>query len=220
MAHGLRGAATDGETAHAPIGARAVAAGARAVGDSRARTHLSRVPRLLSSLLITLLGLWPVRAATTSDAPRARRGRRLPSRLGANDDQDPVEAPERARTLAGHTWPGEVIVHAGAERTVTSGHWRLTLDRAQRAHRGPTARSLALDPAQREVWETELEALLTLQLPGARLAVTQADADGWRELELRAPTHPETVVQLDRAAVAGVFGAEPGTVRVELRVRA
>jgi hypothetical protein len=178
------------------------------------------VPRLLSSLLITLLGLWPARASTGADTPRVRRGRRLPSRLGANDDQDPVEAPERARTLVGHTWPGEVIVHAGGHRTVTSGQWRLTLDRAQRAYAGAPTRALTLDAAQREVWETELEALLTLQVPGARLAVTQADADGWRELELRAPTRPETVVQLDRAAVAGVFGAEPDTVRLELRVRA
>lgn len=179
------------------------------------------MPRLLSSLLITLLGLWPARPASDAESPRARRGRRLPSRLGANDDQDPVEAPERARTrtLGAHHWPGEVVIHAGERRTVVDGRWRLTLDRAQCATSGAAARPLALDPAHPEVWETELEALLTLQVPGTRLRVAQADDAGWRVLELRAPTTPETVVQLDRAAVGALFDADAETVRVELRVR-
>lgn len=188
-------------------------------GDPR-RPYLPSVPRLLSSLLITLLGLWPARAAGETESPRARRGRRLPSKLGANDDQDPVEAPERARsrTLGTHHWPGEVVIHAGERRTVVDGRWRLTLDRAQRAT-AAASRPLALDPAHPEVWETELEALLTLQVAGTRLRVAQADGAGWRVLELRAPTTPETVVQLDRAAIGALFDAEAGTVRVELRVR-
>ena len=178
------------------------------------------MPRFFSSLLLTLLGLWSGRPSDALDAPRARRGRRLPSKLGANDDQDPVEAPERARTRVAHTWPGEVIVHAGDQRLVTTGQWRLTLDPTERAYASTSSRTLTLNPAQREVWETELEALLTLQLPGARLAITQADATGWQQLEMRAPTQPETVVQLDRAGIASVFGVAPDSVRVEWRVRA
>jgi hypothetical protein len=178
------------------------------------------VLRLLSSLLVTLLGLWPGRPADALDAPRTRRGRRLPSKLGANDEQDPVEAPERARTRVAHTWPGEVIVHAGAQRLVTQGQWRLTLHPAERASAHTPSRAPALDPTQREAWETELEALLTLAVPGARLAITHADANGWQQLELRAPTCPETVVQLDRAGLASVLGVAPDAVRVEWRVRA
>lgn len=176
------------------------------------------MPRLFSSLLITLLGLWPTRPTAS---PRARRGRRLPTRLGPADDQDPVESPERARarTVGGHAWPGEVVVHAGDRRTVTSGQWRLTTDPRERVQPAGSAGRLALDPAHVEAWETELEALATLQVPGARLAVRHADASGWQQLELRAPTRPETVVQLDRGAMAAVFGCVAEALRVELRVR-
>jgi hypothetical protein len=178
------------------------------------------VRRLLSSLLITLLGVWPTRAAAPS-AARPRRARRLPSRPGPTDDQDPVESPERARarTMDAHQWPGELVVHAGAERTVTSGQWRLTTDPHQRAQPLGAAQRLSLDPAYPEGWATDLEALLTLQHAGARLAVRQADATGWQQLELRAPTRPETVVQLDRAAVAQLFGCAEDALRVELQVR-
>ncbi len=180
------------------------------------------MPRLLTSLLVMLLGAWPVRPAAGTTAPRGRRGGRLPSRLGLDDAQDPVEAPERARarTLGVHHWPGEAIFAAGARRTVVRGRWRLTLDAAQRAQAVGAAPSLSLDPAYAEAWETQLEALLTLQVPGARLRVAGADPHGWRLLELRAPTRPETVVQLDRAAVAQVLDSEADDVTVELRVHA
>jgi hypothetical protein len=176
------------------------------------------VPRLLRSLLITLLGLWPAHPADGAASPRPRRGRRLPSRLGADEAQDPVEAPDRARarTPDTHHWPGELVIHAGERRTVVDGRWRLTLDRDRRPPDAAPGRPLALDPAHHEVWETELEALLTLAVPGTRLRVAQADGSGWQLLELRAPTQPETVVQLDRAAVGALLGADD--VRVELRV--
>jgi hypothetical protein len=178
------------------------------------------MPRLLTSLLVMLLGAWPARPPAGSAAPGPRRGRRLPSRLGADDAQDPVEAPERARarTLGVHHWPGEVVFCAGERRTVVDGRWHLTLDPAQRAQRLGAAGGLSLDPERPEVWETQLEALLTLQVPGTRLRVARANAHGWELLEVRAPTQPETVVQLDRAAVAGVLDGDPIDVTVELRV--
>ena len=168
-----------------------------------------------------MLGLWPSRDAA-SPPPRARRARRRPSRLGADDDQAPVEAPDRARrrSTVVHHWPGEIVFEAGTRRAVARGEWRLTL--------GPTHRQVterapvppALDPARPERMAAELESLLTLQLPGTRLSVTHVDDEGWRELELRLPSQPETVVQLDRAAVARVFGGTPDTVRVTMHVRA
>jgi hypothetical protein len=178
------------------------------------------MPRLLTSLLVMLLGAWPARPAGTLAPPRARRGRRPPSRLGAADAQDPVEAPEkaRARTFGAHHWPGELVFTAGERRTVVNGRWRLTIDPAQRAQRLGAAGALALDPGHPEVWETQLEALLTLQVPGARLRVARASARGWDVLEVRAPTQPETVVQLDRDAVGQLFDATPETTHVQLRV--
>jgi len=178
------------------------------------------MPRLLTSLLVMLLGAWPSRPVTGPAAPRARRGRRLPSRLGADDAQDPVEAPQkaRARTFGAHHWPGQVVFAAADRRTVVNGRWRLTLDPAQRAQSLGAAGALSLNPEHPEVWETQLEALLTLQVPGARLRVTRANAHGWQLLELRAPTQPETVVHLDRDAVGQLFDASPETMRVELRV--
>lgn len=180
------------------------------------------MPRLLTSFFFLLLSALPARPASRGPAARNSRGRRLPSRLGAAEEQDPVEAPdrERARTLGGHQWPGEVVFAAGERRAVVRGRWRLTLDRAQRAQVHASTHVFALDSAHQESWETQLESLLTLQVPGARLQVTHADAEGWRLLELRAPTQPETVVQLDRAAVARAFGtdAQSDAVRVEFRV--
>lgn len=179
------------------------------------------MPRLLTSLLVMLLSAWPTRLASRGAMPRARRGRRLPSRIGADEVQDAVEAPERARarTPHEHHWSGEAVFSAGDRRAVVQGRWRLTLDAAQRAQTHKTVAALSLDPAYPEVWETQLEALLTLQVPGARLAVASADAEGWRVLEVRAPTNPETVVQLDRGAVARVLDAPSEAVRVELRVQ-
>lgn len=178
------------------------------------------MPRLLTSLLVLLLGAWPARPAVRGRAARARRGRPLSPTRGASDEQDPIEAPERARvgTGTGHHWPGDVIFTAGERRTVVNGRWRLTLDPWQRAQRFDGAEALSLDPAYPEAWETQLEALLTLQLPGARLQVARADAHGWQVLEVRAPTCPETIVQLDRSAVARVFDAPPDALRMELRV--
>ncbi len=182
---------------------------------------MATVPRLLTSLLVVLLRLLPARGGATPSAPRARRAPRSPSHRGPDDDQVPVEAQARARvrTLAGHRWRGEIVFEAGPRRTVASGEWRLAHGWPLGAlvRHGPAPR---LDPAVPEALAAELEALLTLQVPGARLSVTHADGDGWRRLEVRVPTSPETVVQLDRAAVAGVFGCAPGTVRVALRVLA
>ncbi len=176
------------------------------------------MPRLLTSLLVLLLGAWPTRGSGVGAPVRARRGRRLPPKHGASDEQDPIEAPERARarTFGVHHWPGEAIFTAGDRRAVVRGRWRLTLDPMQRAQAFDGAGALSLDPEYPEAWETQLEALLMLQVPGARLRVARADAHGWRVLEVRAPTVPETVVQVDRAGVAQAFGAEE--VRVELRV--
>jgi hypothetical protein len=80
------------------------------------------------------------------------------------------------------------------------------------------AGQLSLDPTYGEAWETQLEALLTLQVPGARLHVKGADTQGWRLLELRAPTRPETVVHLDGAAVSQILANGAEDTRVELRV--
>ncbi len=178
------------------------------------------MPRLLTSLLVLLLSAWPPRLTLRSAGQRARGGRLRPSPLGVDDVQDAVQASARARARAlhEHQWAGEARFSVGQEINVVRGRWRLTLSQAQRAHTASAPFALSLDPAIPEVWETELAALLTLQTPGARLAVARADAHGWRELELRAPTRPETVVQLDRAAVARVLDADADSVRVELRV--
>ncbi len=178
--------------------------------------------RFLTSLLVMLLSAWPARPAASGTMPRARRGRRLPTRAGVDDAQDAIEAPERARarTPHAHQWTGEVRVWAGERCDVVRGRWRFTVDAAQRAQIEGQAGPLSLDPTFPEVWETQLESLLTLRIPGARLAVARADRKGWRELELRAPTLPETVVQVDRAAVARILDADASSVRVELRVQA
>ena len=99
------------------------------------------------------------------------------------------------------------------------GRWRLTLSPAERAQGARADRTLALDPARAESWSTQLEALLTLQVPGARLRVAQADGDGWQLLEVRAPTQPETVVQVDRASLGRLLGAPDDTARLEMRVQ-
>lgn len=178
--------------------------------------------RFLTSLLVMLLSAWPARpAAHSSTLLRARRGRRLPSPGGVDEVQDAIEAPERARARTPHVhqWRGEVRLSAGDRCEVVRGRWRFTLDPVQRAQTEGLAGVLSLDPSWPEVWETQLESLLTMRIPGARLAVARADMHGWRELELRAPTVPETVVQLDRAAVARVLDADESAVRVELRVQ-
>jgi hypothetical protein len=172
--------------------------------------------RLLSSLLVLLLGAWPSRPAAghhRSRSGRPRRGARRP-----DDAQDPVEAPERALTQGAHHWPGELVITAGERRRVVHGRWRFTHDPLQRAQAAGVAGRLSLDPAYAEGWETQLEALLTLQVPGARLQVREADTQGCRLLELRAPTRPETVVHLDRAALAQLFGDDAEDTRLELRV--
>ncbi len=184
------------------------------------------MPRLLSSLLIFALSVWPSRQLARSSTPRARRGRGLPLRAGVDELQDAIEAPERARATSPHQWTGEVRFAVGERREVVQGRWRLTLDPMQRAQRANeweserTTHEMSLDPTYFEAWQTQLEALLTLQTPGARLAVAAADAQGWRMLELRASTRPETIVQLDRSAVAQVLDAKPEAVTVELRVNA
>jgi len=166
-----------------------------------------------------LLGAWPVRPAARATVPRRRRGRRLATPCVGDETPDPIEAPDRARARAfgAHHWPGEAIFTVGERRTVAHGRWRLTLDPSQRAQR-LAGGALALDPSYPEAWRTQLEALLTLQVPGARLAVADADARGWRLLELRAPTRPETVVQVDQSGMSQVFGGAGHVVRVELRV--
>ena len=58
-----------------------------------------------------------------------------------------------------------------------------------------------------------------MYLHSTRLQVTRANENGWNVLELRAPTFPETVVQLDRAAVAQVMDCAPHELQIELRVR-
>lgn len=178
--------------------------------------------RLLTSLLVMLLGVWPVRSGARAGSLRPRIGRRFPSRRGTDEAQEPIEAPDRARarTFGVHHWPGHVAFSAGERRTVVRGRWRLTVDPVQRAQPLGAAGVLSLDAAYPEVWETQLEALLTLQVPGARLAIVGADADGWRVLEVRAPTTPETVVQMDGTAIARLFDATVGEMRVELRVTA
>ncbi len=172
--------------------------------------------RLLSSLLVLLLGAWPSRSVagnSRSRSGRPRRGARSP-----DDAQDPVESPERARTHGAHHWPGELVFTAGGRRRVVHGRWRFTHDPLQRAQAAGVAGGLSLDPTHAEGWETQLEALLTLQVPGARLQVIEADTQGCRLLELRAPTRPETVVQLDRGALAHLLDGEAEDTRLELRV--
>ncbi len=178
------------------------------------------MPRLLTSLLVLLLGAWPARPSAHGAALRNKRGRRRPSRLGDTDTQDPVEAPARARaqTLGVHHWPGETIFSAGDRHSVVRGRWRLTLDPAHRTQAAGAAGRLTLDPGHTEAWQTELEALLTLQVSGARLRVACADTHGWQLLEVRAPTNPETVVLLDRAAVARVFDCESDRLQVAFRI--
>lgn len=174
--------------------------------------------RLLTSLLVLLLGAWPAQRST--HATTVRRRRRRPSPLGDTDAQEPIEAPDRARARAFtvHHWPGETIFCAGDRRTVVRGRWRLTLDPAHRAQVAGAAGQVSLDPHHPEVWETQLESLLTLRVQGARLQIQSVDSHGWRILEVRAPTNPETVVQLDRAALARLFECDAERMTVEFRV--
>ncbi len=174
------------------------------------------MPRLITSLLVLMLGAWPTRATRTSS--RKRRVGLRPS--GANDEQDPVESPDRARarTRDVHHWPGEIVYTTRDRRTEVHGRWHLSFDASQRAQRVGTAGTLALDPTHAEAWETQLEALLMLDVPGARVQVVRGNPHGWQLLELRAPTQPETVVQLDRSAVAQLLDTTVDQMRVELRV--
>lgn len=176
------------------------------------------MPRLLTPLLALLLGVWPARLTGRGGVLLRGRGRRLHAPGEADDAQDPVETPERARARVGnpHHWPGEVVFTTPERRLALRGRWRLAGPSSEGVswHRATSAPPL--DPDYPEAWETQLESLLTLQSPGARLQVISADTQGWREIELRAPTQPETVVQLDRAAVAKILDA--ADVRVELRV--
>ena len=122
------------------------------------------MPRLLTSLLVLLLGAWP--APATASPSRMRRARRRPSRLGADEDQDVVEAPERARTPHVHRWAGEAVFRSGDREAVVPGRWSLTLDATQRAQAIGPIRPVTLDPSYPEAWETQLESLLMLQVPG------------------------------------------------------
>lgn len=178
------------------------------------------MPRLFSPLLILLLKLWPVRSVTRARSLLAAR-----PRGGRPGDADPAadraleaQARSRARNTARHQWAGEVVITAGARRTVVPGVWSFSDDPRHRARPLGGVPALTLDALDSELWTAQLIRLLTLQERGARLRVARADALGWETLEVRAPTSPETVVEVDRLAVARLLGSEVDEAQVDFRV--
>ncbi len=178
--------------------------------------------RLISSFLILLLGgaTTPARGAR----PRAflrPRWRQPSDHEGAADRA--LEAHERPRARARATrwsWPGAVeLIHE--TRTVhVPGTWTLEdapfhrLDAGVTAYEAPPIPQLAHDSA---AWAARMRTVLSLQEPGTRLRVGDADASGWRAIDVAVPTRPPTVVHVDRQAVAALVG---GAATIRLRIGA
>ncbi len=178
------------------------------------------MPRLLSPLLVLLLKLWPVRTAARPRSLLAARprGGLIPEVDPAADRALEALARSRARTTASHRWAGEVLITAGNRRTAVPGIWSFSHDPRHRARTLGDTPGLVLDPLDTAGWATQLTRLLTLQERGARLRVARADAAGWQTLEVRAPTSPETIVEVDRAAVDHLLGGDAQAVDVSFRV--
>ncbi len=113
-------------------------------------------------------------------------------------------------------WAGHVCITTD-ERTVSvPGTWHLELPQELRPMRDGIPRALALPPvSDLPAWRAHLMRLITLQLPGMQLRVSEAEDGEWRELELAAPTTPPSVTQIDRRGWRALLGQHA---RMELRI--
>ena len=111
------------------------------------------------------------------------------------------------------TWLGEVIIGDGDDACVIRGTWNL--EWPPRGHMRAVA-SAAVMPEVRDAvaWTTRAARLMTLAEPGLQLRIGASDADGWTTLEVTAPSHPATVLELDRHAMATVAGVPAIALRV------
>lgn len=176
--------------------------------------------RLISSFLILLLG----GAHAPARGARARAGfrprwRQPSDHEGAADRA--LEAHERPRARARATrwnWPGAVELVHETHTVRVPGTWTLEdapfyrYDAGVTLYEAPPIPPLAHD---RAAWAARMHTVLSLQEPGTRLRVGDADASGWRAIEVVVPTRPLTCVHVDRHAVGALLGGA-ATIRLTI----
>ncbi len=111
------------------------------------------------------------------------------------------------------SWKGEVIIGDGDNAHVIRGTWNLEWQ-----PRGfvRAAASVAMLPQVDDAvaWTSRVARLMTLAEPGLQLRIGASDADGWTTLEVTAPSHPATVLEFDREAMATIAGVPAISIRV------
>lgn len=178
--------------------------------------------RFISSFLVLLLGTTASlsRGARPRAALRAR-GRQRPDEDGASARA--FEATERPRARARQfrrCWPGSVELVRETHTEYVPGTWTLT-DTPFHRQAAPVSRwgtpPIPHPTHEPRSWTARMQTLLSLQEPGTRLRVGESTRDGWQTLEVAVPTHPPTIVQVDRTAVAQILN---GPVSIRLRINA
>ncbi len=111
------------------------------------------------------------------------------------------------------SWKGEVIIGDGGNAHVIRGTWNLEWQ--PRGLVGAAA-SVAMLPQVDDAvaWTSRVARLMTLAEPGLQLRIGASDADGWTTLEVTAPSHPATVLEFDREAMATIAGVPAISIRV------
>ncbi|QJR37356.1 hypothetical protein [Gemmatimonas groenlandica] len=111
------------------------------------------------------------------------------------------------------TWMGEVIIGDGHDARAVRGTWNLEWH--PHALVRPSASSALMPEVGDAVaWTSRVARLMTLAEPGLQLRIGTSDADGWTTLEVTAPSHPATVLEFDRDAMATVAGVPAIALRV------
>jgi hypothetical protein len=176
--------------------------------------------RLISSFLILLLG--GATASARGARPRALlrpRWRQPADHEGAADRALEAHERPRARARASRwSWPGAVELVRETHTVLVPGTWTFEEAPVYRpdadlsAYEAPPIPPLAHESA---AWASRMQTVLSLQEPGTRLRVGDADASGWKAIDVVVPTRPPTLVHVDRDALGALLGGA-ATIRLTI----
>jgi len=111
------------------------------------------------------------------------------------------------------TWLGEVIIGDGDGARAIRGTWNLEWQ-PRALVRAAASAAVMPELGDAVAWTSRVARLITLAEPGLQLRIAASDADGWTTLEVTAPSHPATVLEFDRDAMAAVAGVPAIALRV------
>lgn len=106
-----------------------------------------------------------------------------------------------------------MIIGDGDDARVIRGTWNLEWHPRALVRPGASA-AMMPELGDAVAWTSRVTRLMTLAEPGLQLRIGASDADGWTTLEVTAPSHPPTVLEFDRDAMATVAGIPAIALRV------